>query len=174
MNASPSPRRIWVTRPRNQSAGLQTRLIEIGLAPVMLPLLEIASADDPAPLHDALARLADYDLAIFVSPSALEKVFEALTAPWPEQLPVAVMGPGSAELAKQLAIARIIQPASQFDSAGTKVNSTSTTPCAQRKGLSSRVRAVRGTLDTLEVTKSSPPTGGVIMPSVKPVPGLVQ
>src|SRR5690606_18232581 len=56
---------------------------------------------------------------------------------------------------------------SQVESCGTKVSSTSTTPCAHRKGTSSRTSAVIGTFETLQVTNSSPPTGGVIMPSVR-------
>ena len=50
---------------------------------------------------------------------------------------------------------------------GMKVSSMRIRPCTQRKGLSSRVRAESETLDTLEVTNSRPPTGGVIMPSVR-------
>lgn len=111
-------RRIWVTRPKNQSAGLQTRLERAGATPILLPLLEIAPPHDPAPLLNALQQLANYNLAVFVSPSALEKVFEYLPQPWPSNLPVAVMGPGSAALAQELGILRLIQPASQFDSAG--------------------------------------------------------
>ena len=118
MSAALAGRRIWVTRPRNQSAGLQNRLESAGARTAMLPLLEIAPPQDPAALQAALAQLASYDLAIFVSPSALEKVFECWAQPWPATLPVAVIGPGSAALAKQLAIPEIIQPSRQFDSAG--------------------------------------------------------
>ena len=50
---------------------------------------------------------------------------------------------------------------------GMKVSMPKMMVCAIKKGLSSRVSASRGTLDTLDVTKSKPPTGGVIMPSVK-------
>ena len=50
---------------------------------------------------------------------------------------------------------------------GMKVSSMRIRPCTHRKGLSSRVSALSGTLDTLEVTNSRPPTGGVIMPSVR-------
>lgn len=111
-------RRIWVTRPRNQAEGLCSLLEQAQALPVRLPLLEILPPHDEAPLQSALAHLEQYDLAIFVSPSALEKVFEHLPASWPQKLPVAVMGPGSAALADKLGIAHIIRPSGQFDSAG--------------------------------------------------------
>ncbi len=118
MNSPLSGRRIWVTRPRNQSAKLRNLLETAGAQAVMLPLLEIAPPLDSAPLQGALAHLGDYDLAVFVSPSALEKVFGSLLAPWPNSLPVAVMGPGSATLAEELGIPSILKPSYRFDSAG--------------------------------------------------------
>ncbi len=51
--------------------------------------------------------------------------------------------------------------------AGTKVSSTSTAPCAHRKAFGSRRKGPRGTLATFDVTKISPPTGGVIMTRVR-------
>ena len=51
--------------------------------------------------------------------------------------------------------------------AGMKVSMAKMMACAIKNGLSSRVNASRGTFATLEVTNSKPPTGGVIMPSVK-------
>ena len=68
------------------------------------------------------------------------------------------------------AVAGYLKPArrgSQVLSAGRKVMITRIRPCASRNGLSSRTSACIGTRDTLDVTNSSPPTGGVIMPSVR-------
>lgn len=48
-----------------------------------------------------------------------------------------------------------------------KVSKAKMMACAIKKGLSSRVSASSGTLATFDVTNSRPPTGGVIMPSVK-------
>ncbi|SFN82124.1 uroporphyrinogen-III synthase [Formivibrio citricus] len=118
MSSALAGHRIWITRPRNQSAGLRSLLEQVGAIPVLLPLLEIAPPLDTAPLQQALQNLDNYDLAVFVSPSALEKVFEHLPCPWPAGLPVAVMGPGSAARARELGIPAVIQPTGQFDSAG--------------------------------------------------------
>lgn len=110
--------RIWVTRPTNQSARLLGLLAGAGLVPVALPLLEIAPPADPAPLREALANLARFDLAIFVSPSALEMTLAQLPSGWPDALPVAVIGPGSVRLAGSLGLRKLLSPPSQFDSEG--------------------------------------------------------
>lgn len=110
--------RLWVTRPRNQSAPLIGNLHRAGAEVVALPLLEIAPPLDSAPLDQALAQLDTFDLAIFVSPSAFDAVLARLPDGWPAQLPAAVMGPGSALRARERGIARVIAPSGQFDSAG--------------------------------------------------------
>lgn len=111
-------RRIWVTRPDNQSARLLQLLAEAGAHPVALPLLEIAPPLDPAPMANALGHLHEYDLAIFVSPTALQMCVATLSDAWPDQLPVAVIGPGSRRLAHELGFKSVISPATRFDSEG--------------------------------------------------------
>ncbi|QLG89232.1 uroporphyrinogen-III synthase [Chitinibacter bivalviorum] len=110
--------RLWVTRPAAQAADLSLALAEQGADVVAFPLLDIAPPLDPLPLQQALARLSDYDLAIFISPSAIEAVFAVMTEPWPNSLAAAVIGPGSAKRAAELGIQQLIYPASQFDSEG--------------------------------------------------------
>lgn len=110
--------RLWVTRPREQADGLIATLSAEGAEVLALPLLEIVPPRDPAPLEAALARLDNYDMAVFVSPSALDAVLSRLPAGWPETIPAAVMGPGSAQRARQQGLAKIIAPSSQFDSDG--------------------------------------------------------
>lgn len=110
--------RLWVTRPSNQAAPLIALLGNAGAEILPLPLLEIAPPLDPAPLADTLARLCEFDIAVFVSPSALDAVMGQLSGPWPQHLAAAVMGPGSALKARALGLPRIIAPNSQFDSDG--------------------------------------------------------
>jgi len=110
--------RIWVTRPANQSARLLQLLSEAGAAPLALPLLEIAPPHDPAQVKTVLADLTRFDLAIFVSPTALDMTLAVLDAPWPAALPIAVIGPGSLRLARQYGFNHIISPPAQFDSEG--------------------------------------------------------
>ncbi|XZG70373.1 uroporphyrinogen-III synthase [Chitinibacteraceae bacterium HSL-7] len=109
-------RRIWVTRPSAQAGALMARLAEAGATPVALPLLEIAEPLDPAPFSESLTRLDDFDLVVFVSPTALDVTLAQCQ--WPATLTAAVVGPGSAARAKALGISRVISPAKQYDSEG--------------------------------------------------------
>ncbi|HSC80810.1 MAG TPA: uroporphyrinogen-III synthase [Chitinolyticbacter sp.] len=121
-------RRIWVTRPCQQARTLADLLRATGAVAVQLPLLEIAPPLDAAPLEAALARLASFDLAVFVSPSALDAVFTRLASPWPARLPAAVVGPGSAARASGLGITRVIAPAERYDSEGLLAELDATLP----------------------------------------------
>jgi uroporphyrinogen-III synthase len=111
-------KRIWVTRPEAQAGYLIESLNKEGLDTYTLPLLNISAAKDPSELNAALAQLAQFDLAVFISPSALNAVFATLNAPWPADLAVAVVGPGSAQRAAELGVQRIIVPPQQFDGEG--------------------------------------------------------
>jgi uroporphyrinogen-III synthase len=88
------PDPVVITRPLAQAAALAQRVRAAGFETVVLPLLEIAPIDDPAPLRAALAHLSDYALVAFVSPNAIEAAFVHLAA-WPDEVPVAVVGEGS-------------------------------------------------------------------------------
>lgn len=114
-------RRLWVTRPQAQADPLCDLLQQAGATPVRVPLLHILPPKDPQALHAALARLGDYAVAIAISPSALDSVFAQLgEQAWPTDVPLAVVGPGSARRARELGLRdeQIICPATQFDSEG--------------------------------------------------------
>ncbi|MFA7592275.1 MAG: uroporphyrinogen-III synthase [Thiohalobacteraceae bacterium] len=90
-------RSILVTRPVHQ-AGELCRMIEVaGGRAVRFPVLDILPASDPTGVQAALARLGDYDLAIFVSTNAVSHTLAALTPrPWPPQVAVAAVGSATA------------------------------------------------------------------------------
>lgn len=110
--------RIWITRPEAQAGYLTTAITQFGAQAYTLPLLTISSVIDPSELDETLAHLNQFDLAVFISPSALNAVFAKLSTPWPADLPVAVVGPGSAKRAAELGRKRIICPPAQFDGEG--------------------------------------------------------
>lgn len=85
---------VIITRPRAQADGLAQSVRASGRTAEILPLLEIAPVDDPAPLRAALAGLSDYALVVFVSPNAVDAAC-AHVASWPAQVPLAVVGEGS-------------------------------------------------------------------------------
>ena len=111
-------RKIAVTRPRAQASKLASLITEQGGEPVIFPLLEIAPAEDPAPLQAVIMRLDAYSLALFISPNAVAFSLPPLLAsrPWPVGLQAVAIGQGSVELLARYGIDRTLAPRERFDS----------------------------------------------------------
>ncbi len=69
-----------VTRPREQAAQLAHRIEQAGGKVVLFPLLEISPAADPQALRALVARLHEFNLAIFISPNAVRYGMKAVCA----------------------------------------------------------------------------------------------
>ncbi|MDP2825942.1 MAG: uroporphyrinogen-III synthase [Sulfuritalea sp.] len=111
-------RHVVVTRPTGQAAHLATALTGQGAIPVLYPVLEIHDIENVAPVLDAAIRLDSYDLAVFVSPNAIEKAL-ALILPrrsWPAALRVAALGKSSERELARHGIHDAISPLLRFDS----------------------------------------------------------
>lgn len=111
-------RHVVVTRPAGQAANLASALAAQGAIPVLYPVLEIFDVGDIAPLLDAAIRLDSFDLAVFVSPNAVEKALGAILPrrPWPPELRVAALGKSSERELARRGIHNVISPAVRFDS----------------------------------------------------------
>lgn len=109
---------IVVTRPRAQAAPLAEAIAAAGGRPLLFPLLEISPANDPAELNQAVARLSDYSLAVFISPNAVEHALPAILAagPWPGGLRPAAVGPGTVKALAARGVADCLVPSLRFDS----------------------------------------------------------
>ncbi len=64
--------KIVVTRPRDQAAQLARRIEQAGGIPLLFPLLVITAVQDTKTLHEQIARLGQFNLAIFISPNAVQ------------------------------------------------------------------------------------------------------
>ena len=104
-----------MTRPREQAGRLAALLESAGARALVFPALEIAAPADPAPARRIIERLAQFDLAAFVSPTAVERAF-ALIAAWPAGLRAAAVGQGSARELERRGVRDVIAPASGSDS----------------------------------------------------------
>lgn len=104
---------LLVTRPRPQCAAWLARLAELGVDAAALPLIEILPVRDAGPVAAAWAVLPAVDLAVFVSPNAVEHFFAHATAAWPPRTLAACVGPGSAQALAVHGVpaALIVQPA---------------------------------------------------------------
>lgn len=111
-------RHVVVTRPAGQAAHFATALSGAGAIPVLYPVLEIRDIEDPAPLLDAAIRLDGFDLAVFVSPNAIQKALAVVLArrTWPSGLRVATIGKSSERELARHGIHDVISPPLRFDS----------------------------------------------------------
>jgi uroporphyrinogen-III synthase len=100
---------ILVTRPREQAAGLARALEAAGGRAEIFPAIEIHDLPPPP----VLARLADFDLAIFVSPTAVAKVMPGLST-FPRR--AVALGAGTRRELERYGVMNIISPSSGADS----------------------------------------------------------
>ena len=109
---------VLVTRPAHQSAPLCRLLEEQGAIPFLFPVLAIVAPEDTAALRAVLARLHEFDWAIFISPNAVTYAQHWLTAVGglPSGLTVAAVGQGSAQALERVGIAVDLVPSGRFDS----------------------------------------------------------
>ncbi len=113
--------RVLVTRQPEQAAGLADALRREGARVIEVPLIEIAPPADPAPLRDAVSRLADYDWLVFTSANAVRAFAMELSGrALPKGLRLAAVGPSTSEaVVDSLAGATVsLTPAGDFRAEG--------------------------------------------------------
>jgi uroporphyrinogen-III synthase len=102
---------ILVTRPRAQAARLAALIEAAGGRALLFPAIEIEDVPVPA----ALSRLREFDLAIFVSPTAVARTMPHV-AGWPPSVRVAAVGAGTRRELEKHGVTGVIAPASGADS----------------------------------------------------------
>jgi len=109
---------IVITRPAEQAAELAALIRAAGGKPILFPVLEISDVNDLRPLHDLIDRLEQFDVAIFISPSAVNKAMNLIAArrALPTGLRVAAIGRGSVKALARFGVAGVIAPTGRFDS----------------------------------------------------------
>lgn len=114
-------RGVLVTRPAHQADTLCHMIEQAGGRAIRFPVLAIAPPHDMTAPLATVARLAHYDLAIFVSPNAVEYGLDLIGAQGglPAGLRLAVVGEGSARaLRARLGRGPDLQPSERYDSEG--------------------------------------------------------
>lgn len=107
---------IAIARPAGQAEPLARLLEAEGAEALRFPILAIAPLADDHALRACADRLGDYDIAFFVSPNAVEHAMAAFSQrPWPQQLRVATVGPGSAQALRERGFCDVIVPSQRFD-----------------------------------------------------------
>ena len=90
-----APVTVVVTRPGAAGERLAAELQRAGQPALWLPSFAFGSAPDEAAARAALASLAEFDLAIFVSPQAVRATAALLPGPWPRATTIAAVGAGT-------------------------------------------------------------------------------
>ncbi|MEW5881641.1 MAG: uroporphyrinogen-III synthase [Pseudomonadota bacterium] len=92
---------VIVTRPDAGGRALADELAARGIEALWLPAFEIGSAPDEPAARGALAQLADFDLAVFVSPAAVRAAAALLTGAWPARTAIGAVGAATASAVVQ-------------------------------------------------------------------------
>ena len=108
---------IVITRPARQAAGLAREIAALGGEPLIFPAIVILPPADPNALLEVQRRLADYDIAVFVSANAVEYGV-ADPARWPAHLITLAPGPGTAAALATVGIRDVRIPRTTMDSEG--------------------------------------------------------
>jgi len=122
VNAGPlAGKRILVTRPGGQAAGLSALIRGAGGEALEAPAIEIRALADPEAFYALADRLESFDIAVFVSRNAVRKAMELLQArrgakPWPARLRLATVGSGSRDELEARGFSGVIAPQGQADS----------------------------------------------------------
>ena len=111
---------VVLTRPRTAADALAGALESEGARVFIFPALAIEPLVPGAALEALLARLAAFDLAVFVSANAVEHglAMARRKGPWPSKLRVAAIGEATADALRNSGIAEVISPPDRHDSEG--------------------------------------------------------
>ena len=104
-------RGVLVTRPADVASALASLIEKAGGRAVIFPAIEIVDLPPPS----AFQHLADFRLAVFVSPSAVLRALRAKPA-WPRDMPVAAIGEGTRRVLKEHGFRHIVSPTQGADS----------------------------------------------------------
>lgn len=86
---------VIVTRPARPGQRLADRLQQRGCDAVWWPAFDIEPAVDVVDVRARLRRLAEYDLALFVSAHAVQATAQLIDAEWPASTIVGAVGAGT-------------------------------------------------------------------------------
>ena len=111
-------RGIVVTRPAHQAARLAELIGAAGGRAILFPVIEIIEVGDLQPLLALIDRLDEFDLAIFISPNAVNKAMHLIKArrELPPRLQFAAIGRSGVRELRHFGVTTVIAPAARFDS----------------------------------------------------------
>lgn len=110
---------VLITKPKEQALNLISGIEKLGGKAISLPMINIENISDETAIRAILKNLAEFDIAIFISPTAVAKtipIYSEYWKKWPAQVKIAAIGSSTAkELAKQNLPIDIV-PSEKFNS----------------------------------------------------------
>lgn len=109
---------VVVTRPVQQAQALARLIEESGGRAILFPAIEIHDVEDLGPFMQIVDRLEDFDLAIFISPNAIERAVNLIRSrrSLPPGLKLATIGSGGMRALAAHGITGAIAPQGRYDS----------------------------------------------------------
>ena len=106
---------IVVTRPAHQAAHLAELIRAAGGRAILFPVIEIVEVGDLQPLLALIDRLDEFDLAIFISPNAVNKAMNLIKArrALPTHLQLAAIGRSGVRELRHFGVPTVIAPAAR-------------------------------------------------------------
>ena len=109
---------VVVTRPVHQAQAFARLIKDAGGRAILFPAIEIRDVKDPYSVTRLVDRLDQYDLAIFVSPNAVERAMKLISGrrKFPRRLQVATVGGASVRALERFGITGVLTPEGRYDS----------------------------------------------------------
>jgi uroporphyrinogen III methyltransferase/synthase len=163
-------KRIVVTRPAGQSAGMMASLRDLGADAIELPAIEIIAPEDTQPIERSIRELNDYQWLIFTSANGVEGFCNALDNSmwdWRDlRAQIAVIGPATRAalealhlkvdvMAEEFVAESLAESLSESDVAGKRV--LLPRAAVARDTLPEDLRRKGAIVDVVEAYRSVPP-----------------
>src|SRR5918993_2186602 len=129
---------VIITRPASAGRRLLERLLRQGHRACWWAAFDIGDAPDPPHARAVLARLSDYDLAVFVSATAVHAARSLLSGTWPSDTMIGAVGAST-----HAAIESELQPSQKAVISATEEDQQSGSEAFWRAWLATRHRAHR-------------------------------
>lgn len=110
---------IAVTRPVDQAKKLNALISAQAGTPISFSLVEITELDDYSSFNQAIAPLATFDWAIFISSNAVQNAMPRVIKQFggvPKSLKFAAIGPATAQELAKFGVNFVLTPQNRFDS----------------------------------------------------------
>lgn len=110
---------VLITKPKEQALNLISCIEKLGGTAISLPMINIENISDEKTVRTIIKNIVEFDIAIFVSPTAVDKTLPILfeyRKDWPAQVKIAAIGSSTAKKLAEQNFPIDIVPSEKFSS----------------------------------------------------------